>query len=220
MKKYSTILFDLDGTLTDPKIGITKSVQYALAKYGIQVDNLDKLEPFIGPPLAQSFMEFYQFSEQESKRAVEYYREYFAETGIFENMRYEGIIELLDNLIQDGRTLIVATSKPTVFAERIIEHFQLSSYFDFVCGSNLDGTMTAKGDIIQHILKVKKLDRSGVVMVGDRKHDIIGAQLNEIDSIGVGYGYGSEQELHGASPTFYVESVHQLSKLLLSDNNE
>ncbi|RJE90267.1 HAD family hydrolase [Paenibacillus sp. 1011MAR3C5] len=213
--KYSTILFDLDGTLTDPKIGITKSVQYALAKYGIHEDNLDKLEPFIGPPLVQSFMEFYSFTELEAKQAVDYYREYFSETGIFENERYEGIIELLDVLVRDGRTLIVATSKPTIYAKQIADHFELSPYFDLVCGSNLDGTMTAKGEIIQSIMNEKKLDRRQVVMVGDRKHDIIGAQLNKIDSIGVGYGYGLEEELRGIGPTFYVESVIQLHKLLL-----
>lgn len=212
--KYSGILFDLDGTLTDPKIGITKSVQYALAKFDIIENNLDKLEPFIGPPLAQSFREVYSFSEQDAELGVGYYREYFAETGIYENERYEGIIELLEELRQQGNMLYVATSKPTVFAIKILDYFQLTPYFDLVCGSNLDGSMTAKGDIIQYIINEKSLHKDSIVMVGDRKHDIIGAQANGIDSIGVGYGYGTKKELMDSQPTYYVKSVKELFELL------
>ncbi|BBH22054.1 hypothetical protein Back11_33990 [Paenibacillus baekrokdamisoli] len=136
--KYSTILFDLDGTLTNPKLGITKSVQYGLSKYNIMEENLDNLEPFIGPPLAHSFMEFYSFSESEAKNAVEYYREYFATKGIYENELYDGIIELLENLVSQQCVLMVATSKPTIFAEKILDYFGIDKYFEFVCGSHLE----------------------------------------------------------------------------------
>ncbi|MBP3963893.1 HAD family hydrolase [Paenibacillus lignilyticus] len=210
---YKAILFDLDGTLTDPKQGITRAVQYALAKYEIIVDDLDQLEPFIGPPLASSFQEHYGFSASEARTAVDYYREYFADRGIYENEVYGGIRDLLERLAEQKRTLILATSKPTVFAKRILSYFQMDSYFDVICGSNLDGTMSDKADIIAHILRSQQLTAESAVMIGDRKHDLIGAQRNGVDSIGVGYGYGSEEELRAQSPKYYVRSVRELQAL-------
>lgn len=204
---YSTILFDLDGTLTDPKMGITKSVQYALRKFNIIEEDLDKLEPFIGPPLANSFMELYSFSELESKKAVEFYREYFKDTGLYENELYAGMNKLLEMLINQKRVLMVATSKPTIFAEKILKYFNIDKYFDFICGSNLDGTMSDKTEIIRYIVKEKNINKQRTVMVGDRKHDIIGAHNNGIDSIGVSYGYGSEEELKNSKPTHIIKSV-------------
>ena len=133
--KYKYILFDLDGTLTDPKEGITKSVQYALKKYVILIENLDLLENFIGPPLKDSFMEYYNFSEDQASQAIEYYREYFKEKGIFQNKVYEHMEELLSKLKKLGLILIVATSKPTVFAEEILRHFNLDVYFELIIGS-------------------------------------------------------------------------------------
>jgi phosphoglycolate phosphatase len=205
---YSTILFDLDGTLSDPKLGITKSVQYALSKYNIIEADLDKLEPFIGPPLANSFVEIYSFSKYEAKKAVEYYREYFIDQGMYDN-------ELLENLINQQRILMVATSKPTIFAEKILSYFNIDHYFDFVCGSNLDGTMSDKTEIIKYILDKKNIEKSSTVMIGDRKHDIIGAHNNGIDSIGVAYGYGSEEELRNIKPTHYIKTVQGLAVALL-----
>jgi phosphoglycolate phosphatase len=152
MKEYKFILFDLDGTLTDPKVGITKSVQYALSKYDIKVEKLENLEVFIGPPLGESFKEFYSFTDDEARQAIEYYREYFGEKGIFENEVYPQIPILLKELKKKDKVLIVATSKPTVFAKRILEHFNLGNYFDLVAGSNLDGTRTSKAEVIQYIL--------------------------------------------------------------------
>lgn len=207
---YKNILFDLDGTLTDPKVGITKSVQYALTKFNITVDNLDTLEPFIGPPLTGSFMDFYGFSEEEAKKAVTYYREYFSVTGMYENDIYEGIISILDHLKKKGKKVIVATSKPTVFAEEIIKHFKMDTYIDEICGSNLDGSRSNKTEIIRYVLDNYVSEDESVVMIGDRKYDIIGAKNNDIDSIAVGYGYGSEDELKICEPTYYVNDPQGL----------
>lgn len=207
---YTHVLFDLDGTLTDPKPGITKAVQYALAKAGIIEDNLDRLEPFIGPPLTDSFREFYGFPEDQAWKAVQDYREYFADKGIYENERYPGIPELLGMLKQRGAVLILATSKPLVFAETVLKHFELDGYFDAVVGSGLDGTMSDKSEIIQSIIGRYNPDKALTVMIGDRKHDIIGARNNGIDSIGVLYGYGSAEEMNAISPTFILNTVQEL----------
>lgn len=214
---FSHILFDLDGTLTDPKIGITKSVQYALAKFGIIEDNLDRLEPFIGPPLTHSFKEFYNFSEEDAWQAVQYYREYFADKGIFENQLYPGIPELLTMLTQQQAVLIVATSKPLVFAEKILKHFELEHFFHAVVGSNLDGTLSDKSEIIRYIIEQENLNTADTVMIGDRKHDIIGAHNNGISSIGVLYGYGSEAEMEAIAPTYCIHTVQELHEAFASN---
>ena len=217
MEKYSTILFDLDGTLTDPQIGITKSVQYALQRMGVIEQDLKKLIPFIGPPLTASFRLFYNMDEKQAWEAVQYYREYFSETGIFENEVYPGIPELLSKLRQEGRILGVATSKPEVFARRILEHFSLAVFFHGVVGSNLDGSMVEKDEVVACALKtMQPVDLKSVVMVGDREHDVFGARKNAIDSIAVGYGYGSEEELNRAKPTFFVRTMNDLYDVLLS----
>jgi phosphoglycolate phosphatase len=215
MKIYDTILFDLDGTLTDPKIGITRSVQYALAKFDIYESDLDKLIPFIGPPLYESFMEFYGFSEAKAHQAVAYYREYFSQTGMYENAVFPGIPALLADLAHKGKRLIVATSKPTVFSVEILKHFGIYEYFTLVVGSNLDGTRIAKTEIIEHILcEIACEQRASLVMVGDRKHDLIGAQNTGVDSIAVTYGYGALEELQNANPTYLVNSVAELAAIL------
>lgn len=212
---YSHVLFDLDGTLTDPQVGITKSVQYALAKFGITVYDLEHLTPFIGPPLQRSFQEFYGLSAADSLRAVEYYREYFSQNGIFENQLYNGIADLLQSLYACNVVLVVATSKPTMFAQQILHHFGLASYFTLVVGSNLDGTRSDKTEIIAHVLAQMQLDPANVVMIGDRKHDLIGARNCGIHSIGVEYGYGSPEELRNERPTHTVRFVQELRHLLL-----
>ncbi|RYL88859.1 HAD family hydrolase [Sporolactobacillus sp. THM7-4] len=216
MGHYQIILFDLDGTLTDPKIGITKSVQYALEKMGIVEPDLDKLECFIGPPLDVSFAEYYGFNEDQAWQAIGYYRERFREKGLFENVLYPEIPALLEDLKKADRRLIVATSKPTVYSEQIVKHFDLDRYFDEVVGSNLDGTRTAKTEIIQYILdQFSDRNRSEFVMIGDRKHDLIGANNTGIDSIAVTYGFGSEEELSGEDPTHLAHSVVDLHKIIL-----
>ena len=213
--EYRYILFDLDGTLTDPKVGITKSVAYALDKMGIPNVFPDSLTKFIGPPLQESFMTYYNFDDNESKKAIEYFREYFRETGIFENEIYEGIENLLKILKEKDCILAVATSKPTVFAEKILEHFGIKEYFSCVVGSELDGTRSKKAEVIQCVLdELAVVDKKQVIMIGDREHDIIGANTIEIDSIGVKYGYAQGDELEVAGATYVVERVEDIENLI------
>lgn len=212
---YETILFDLDGTLTDPKIGITKSVQYALGKMGIVENDLDKLTPFIGPPLTFSFKEFYDMNDNEAQQAIEYYRERFSKVGLYENLVYEGMKELLEELQNQGKTMFVATSKPTVFSIKILEHFGLLHFFKGVIGSELDGTRVEKSHVIEFVLsKIEGYDPSKIIMVGDRKYDVLGAQENGIAVIGVSYGYGSCGELQAAKPNYIIGTVPELRNFL------
>ena len=203
MKQY--LLFDLDGTLTDPMVGITSS---------IHVKYLKDLIPFIGPPLDDSFQEFYGLSKEDAGKAVEYYREYFAPKGIFENEVYPGIPEMLSRLVEAGFTLIVATSKPAVFAKQILEHFGLSDYFSFVGGSELDGTRKRKAEVIGYILETCEIKPQDAIMIGDRKHDIEGAKLCGLESVGVLYGYGSEEELSKAGADHIIKDVKLLEEYL------
>ncbi|MCZ8537085.1 HAD family hydrolase [Paenisporosarcina quisquiliarum] len=221
MVKYKIILFDLDGTLSDPKIGITKSVQYALQKMGIIETDLNKLVCFIGPPLQTSFAENYNFNIENTKIAIDFYRERFKEKGMFENNLYPSIPTLLKSLKELGFTLVVATSKPTVFSEQILNYFNIDEYFDLVVGSNLDGTRAAKTEIIQYILdQYDEHELEDFIMIGDREHDIIGANNNGIDSIGVAYGYGTSQELSHSNPTYMVKSVEQLKEILMEPSKK
>ncbi len=213
---YQYILFDLDGTLTDPKIGITSCVQYALHKLGIEEPDLDELEPFIGPPLTDSFREFYGFDDETVQQAVIYYRERFSTVGLFENDIYPGIAQMLERLKQAGRRLAVASSKPTVFVKQILEHFEILSYFDVVVGSELDGTRVKKEEVVEEALRQLLCDGNGhdIVMVGDRKFDVEGAKAYGIDSIGVAYGYAACGELEEAGADVIVETVEELEKAL------
>ncbi|MGE7851822.1 HAD family hydrolase [Bacillus paramycoides] len=213
---YKIFLFDLDGTLTDPKEGIINSVLYALEKMGIEEGEISELDSFIGPPIQQSFAERYNMSEIEIEQAVVYFREYLKKSGLLENKIYDGIPTLLQELKDAGNRLYVATSKPTVFAKQVIEHFQLTLFFEEIVGSNLDGTRIKKEEIIAHILQTnEELKKEEIVMIGDRKHDIIGANNNEIASIGVLYGYGSEKELSEARATYIVKDVEELQSFYL-----
>ena len=212
-KKY--FFFDLDGTLTDPKIGITKSVQYSLTSFGIDIDDLDALVPFIGPPLRDSYKKYYSFSDQAAEKAVEKYREYFSEQGIYENAIYSGIETLLKEQIAAGNTLVVATSKPTVYATKILRHFNIYDCFSFVSGSELDGSRSKKDLVIQHALdNLNIYDANSVIMIGDKEHDILGAEKLGMDSVGVLYGYGDFDELSKAGAKYIVANVHELSTLL------
>ena len=210
------ILFDLDGTLTDPMEGITRSVQYALRAYGIEEPDLKALCPFIGPPLKESFMKYYGFPEDKAQEAIGKYREYFAVTGIFENQVYDGIEKMLRELKAAGRTLLVATSKPEEFAVRILEHFHLDGYFDYVCGASMDEKRVKKGEVIAYALETAGIgDASKAVMVGDREHDVIGAKENNMDCVGVLFGYGSRQELEAAGAWKTAVTVEELGEILL-----
>ncbi len=215
-KKYDTVLFDLDGTLTDPRLGITNSIQYALKSFGITETDREHLTNFIGPPLIESFMHYYHFDKNTAIRAVEKYREYFTVKGIFENSVYQQVPELLAELTDEGKKLLLATSKPLVFAQRILDYFKLSSYFHFTAGSNLDGTRTKKSEVISYALLECRLQAgTNAVMIGDRKYDIIGARETGLDSVGVLYGYGSRQEMEKEDPTHMVETVAGLRAVLL-----
>ncbi|HWT27183.1 MAG TPA: HAD family hydrolase [Mobilitalea sp.] len=210
------ILMDLDGTVTNSKLGITKSVQYALNHWNIHIEDLDSLCPFIGPPLKNSFMEFYHFSEEEADRAVLKYREYFNDTGIYENEVYEGMEELLDKLTKAGKKIIMATSKPEVFARRILEHFHLDQYFYDICGASFDSSRSNKDEVIRYALEKNEItDYSKAVMVGDRKYDIEGAKQVGIASIGVLYGFGSREELSDAGADRISETVEDLYKVVM-----
>lgn len=215
--KFDTILFDLDGTLTNPKEGITKSVQYALAAFGIVVSDLDVLTPFIGPPLTESFVRFYSFSQADAQKAVSIYRERFSSIGLYENVPYQGIASCLSVLKQAGKVLAVATSKPECFSKKILEHFALDGYFDVITGSELDGTRVRKAEVIAETLYRLRCPASErVVMVGDRMHDILGAKSCGICTIGVKYGFAEEKELEQNGAAYVCDSVSELQDLLLS----
>ena len=211
------ILFDLDGTLTDPGMGITNSVMHALTHFGITVIDRSDLYRFIGPPLMDSFMEYYGLTEEQAVEAVRVYREYFADKGWAENTVYSGIEALLADLVAAGKILLVATSKPQIFAERILVHFGLDKYFTHICGVALQAPRGySKADVIRDAL-----DRAGVsdlttaVMVGDRHHDIDGAKAVGISSVGVLYGYGDREEHEAAGADAIAESVAELKAMLL-----
>lgn len=208
---YKYIFFDLDGTLTDPGEGITKSVEYALNKYGIQVEDRTSLYKFIGPPLNDSFSEFYGFDEEKAMEAVSFYREYFGVTGLFENEVYDGIVSVLETLKEKGMHLLVATSKPEEYSVRILEKFDLIKYFDFVCGATMSGSRVKKADIIAYALESAGVkDKSEVLMVGDRHHDIDGAKINGLASMGVTYGYGDRAELEEAGADYIIDSPEEI----------
>ena len=216
MIKY--LLFDLDGTITDPKEGITKCVQYALSKFDIEED-CDNLLSFIGPPLTDSFMDFYGFDKQKAELAIKYYRERYSNIGLFENSAIDGIHEVLEKLKNSGYTLAVATSKPTCFAISICEKYDFSKYFDIIMGSELDGTRTKKSEIIYEVLKQLNAKPEEVVMIGDRKYDIIGAKEVGTASIGVRFGYAEDGELEKAGADFIVGTPNELLTCILEMKN-
>lgn len=215
--KYNIVLFDLDGTLTDPALGITNSVIYALKHFGIAVQDRTELYKFIGPPLMDSFAGFYGFDNEKCKEATAYYREHYREKGIFENMVYEGMEAMLKRLKTAGIRLAVATSKPEPFAVQIIEHFHLDAFFSYVAGSTLEETRTDKAEVIAYTLQTLGVtERDSVLMVGDREYDIIGAKKCELDSMGVLYGYGSKEELKKAGADYIVERVSDVADVILA----
>lgn len=218
---FQYILFDLDGTLTDPKIGITSSVQYALRAFGIEEPSLDKLEPFIGPPLADSFREFYGLNGEQIQTAIDKYRERFENQGIYENEIYPGIALMLKTLNEGGRKLAIASSKPTQFVERILDYFHIREYFDVIVGSNMDGSRSRKEEVVEEALRLlipaglsQEDRRVSVAMVGDRKFDIEGAKAHGITSVGVSFGYAPEGELEQAGADFIVGTVDGLTEVL------
>ena len=216
MAKYRYALFDLDGTLTDSAEGITKSVAYALEKFGIIVKDLSELQVFVGPPLVDTFRAYYSMSDEDAHKAVAFYRERFSDIGIFENRVYDGIKELLEELKKQGLTLIVATSKPELFANRIAEHFDIKKYFDIIVGATFDGKISTKKQVIDEVFaRAGITNKAEAVMIGDRRQDTEGAAAAGIDSIGVLYGYGSREELESTGATFIAATPRDIKSILI-----
>lgn len=209
---YRYIFWDLDGTLTDSAEGIINSVVYALKRFGIEAER-EELYKFVGPPLFDSFREFCGFSENDAEKAVAYYREYFADRGIFENRVYDGIEETLAKLKEKGYKLYVATSKPTEYTVRILDKFGISQYFEYVSGSSLAGNDGSKAAIIKRAVEQSGAAASEILMVGDRKFDIEGAKKNGVAAVGVLYGYGSRRELEEAGADYIAESAEDLLRI-------
>ncbi len=212
--QYPYVFFDLDGTLTDPALGITNSIIYALQHFGIEVKDRRELYCFIGPPLKEQFEIVYGFTCEQAEEALRQYRVYFSDKGLYENTVYDGVPAMLEALTAAGVKVVLATSKPAVFAERILEHFDLKKYFTFLSGSELGGARVEKADVIRFALDALHItDPSQVIMVGDRSFDVDGAKECGIETIGVLYGYGNAQELEPAKAV--VETVAQLQEMLL-----
>lgn len=208
------IIFDLDGTLTNPKEGITKSIIFALEKLDVSGYTQDSLEWCIGPPLIDSFIKILGGDNERAKLGVEYYREYYKPRGLYENSVYPGIKELLTTLKSSGKTLYIATSKPKIFAKQILEHFGLDDYFYAIYGSELDGTRTNKKDLIAYIMQQESITNN-CMMIGDREHDIIGAKDNKVASIGITWGYGSADELQQAGADYICHTPEELGKIIM-----
>ncbi len=219
MTRYKTILFDLDGTLTDPGVGVTNAVAYALESWDIRNIDRRELYRFIGPPLEESFMQFYGFSREDATKAIAEYRVYYSDRGLYENEVYPGIPALLDRLRAAGLTLAVATSKPEHFARQVLEHFGLADRLDLICGATLDGSVSRKADVIA--LALRRLadqgaDTNRIVMIGDREQDINGAAAHGIPAIGVLFGYGDREELERAGARWIAETPEDVGRILLA----
>ncbi|HHJ5437134.1 HAD family hydrolase [Enterococcus faecalis] len=219
VKMYQTILFDLDGTITDSGSGIMRSILYATEQLGWPAPSEETLRSFIGPPLYESFLHMAPSAEA-AQQAVSHYRAYYQRKGMFENHVYPGIPEVLTRLKEAGAKLYIATSKPEEFAKKIITHFDLDCYFTGIYGASMDGHRSKKADVIQYALTEAQLDptKETIIMVGDRNHDILGAQQNGLDSIGALYGFGEETELQEAGATFLVQSPKDLGAILLQNS--
>lgn len=218
MKNYRVVLFDLDGTISNSGRGITNSVKYALKKFGIEEEDYGKLARFVGPPLYASFEKYYGFSKEAAIKAVEYYREYYNAGGIFELELYDGVIDLLKYLKHSGKTVILATSKPEVYAEKIAEHFGFKDYFDNISGALLDGSRIDKADIISYALgRIGNPDIKDCIMIGDTAFDIVGANHFGMDSIGVTYGYGAQEDMEAAGATYMADTPEEIKKILKVD---
>ena len=214
--RYKTVFFDLDGTLTNSEKGITNCVQYALDDFGIQEPDINRLRRFIGPPLVDSFMKEYGFTMEQAVKAVEKYRERYARIGIFENSLYEGIPCLLRQLKKREKCVVLTTSKPLVYAKQILEKFEVAKYFDFVSGSELDGTRNQKIEVIEHALRhVDDVEPSQIVLVGDTRFDILGAKSFGFVSVGVKYGFAEVGELEQAGADYLFDDVNGLTEFLI-----
>ena len=210
------ILIDLDGTLTDPKVGITTSARYGLAKVGHPIADSENIDWIIGPPLKASLAKILKVDVHAdlAEQALLGYRERFSVTGLFENHLFDDVTSTLQELKKQGYKLFLATAKPEVYARQILQHFELLQYFDYPYGSELTGERTNKGDLIGYILEQEKLEHTECLMVGDREHDIFGARRFGIETIAVEYGYGSKQELDEAQPKARIQTFAELLNVI------
>ena len=215
INKNKYIFFDLDGTLTDPAEGITNSVMYALRHFGIHVTDRRELYPFIGPPLSDSYAKYYGFTAEQSEKGVNLFREYFQDKGIFENMPYPGMLELLAELHQLGCKLVVTSSKPQLFVERILAHFDMAKYFHAVCGATMDEKTSMKPIIIRNALDIcPEAGADNTIVVGDHALDVIGAHENGLPACAVLYGYGADEEIATAKPEYTAHTVADVRSCL------
>ena len=216
MKHYTHLFLDLDGTLSDSAPGIVRSAQYALEAFGIHVDNLDDLLCFVGPPLEESFQEFYHLTPSQADEAVKVYRRRYEKIGVYENALYPGIPQFLDKARQAGKVLMVATSKPQRMADLVLSYFGIADRFAFV-GGREDSSRRTKEEVIRYAMKEIGLPRTeDILMTGDRKHAVLGAKAVGLDSVGVLYGYGSRDEFQAAGATYIVDTLKELEELLLA----
>ena len=214
---YKAILFDLDGTLTESGLGITRSVQYALERIGKPEADLDKLKVFVGPPLMEQFMKYADIDEETARRAVEIYRERYSVTGIFENALYPDMETMLAGLKKQGYRLAVASSKPEAFVNQILEYFHIDHYFEEIVGSEMGGSRTRKSEVVQEAMRrLGMLNRKeNVILVGDKEHDVFGAREAGISCVAVTYGYGTEEELNQAQPLFKADTAMEVLRFFV-----
>ncbi len=215
---YKYILFDLDGTITESAPGIMNSARYALKHFGIEAPGDEKLRKFVGPPLFESFTQMFGIPAKRANEAIATYREYYAVKGIFENEVYEGVPEMLKRLTEQGYTVALATSKPEVYARKILAHFELDCYFAEICGIPLEDEKMTKAQVIAACIeKLGSPDKSQILMVGDRDYDVKGAAQNGIDCMGVLFGYGDREELESAGAVMIAKSAEDIAKLIINE---
>ncbi len=214
--KYKYFLLDFDGTVANTGIGITKGVAYALKHYGIEVEDLNTLNNFIGPPLGESFQKYFGFSEEQGDEAVTIYREYYGPYGLYESELYGGINDLLEQVTKAGGKIVLATSKPEESARKLLNHFNVESYFEFIAGASQDLKLHRKGDVIRYAMNAMNIQKEQAIMIGDRSQDVHGAKENNLPCIGVLYGFGDKEELEQAGADYIVEDMKELTSLLLA----
>lgn len=210
------IFFDLDGTLTDPALGITNCIMYALSEMGKEIPPRESLYKFIGPPLLDAFQEYLGMTEDEAREAIRLYRVRFSTVGLFENTPYEGIAAALHEIKASGKKLCLATSKPEEFAVRILEHFDLAKYFDKACGASMNENRSTKDAVIKYAIEETGCKAEEVLMIGDRHHDIVGAAVHGIDAMGVLWGYGSREEFEESGAKYIVSSIPEMVEIVKS----
>ncbi len=215
MKNYKTIAFDLDGTLTDPESGLTSGFAYALSKIGIDYGDKKSLKRFIGPPLKAEFIAVYGMTDEVAEETVRLFREYFSVYGWWDNKLYAGVSKMLETLRGRGKKIILATSKPEIFAKKILRLFNIEKYFDFIGGATLDHTRVEKSQVLEYSLRASSAEKEDSILVGDRKFDAEGAHAVGIDSLGVLYGYGTREEIENCGFTYIANTVERVCEILI-----